>query len=363
MACSTHRLCRVVVLLSVALASRLGAAPPRIETAVQARYPAVLASWARGDELEALTQLTALEPKLIRPKAHEHDVEELWRAKLAVIRDAMARSSVEILVPIMLLQHDASRRYSEAHDGLLARHAEVMAAELAQYYVANSNAPSAPAVAGDLLASLAGYRQSGLMMHRSAELFREALQVDSSNFAAHMGLGSLFERRGELESALEHYALAASLDPESSQALLRQAVCAARLGDASLATSLFDRVLLLGGPDWVQKLAYQEKARLFEDPSAGAVTAREALNRFPGGSRQAIELAFFLERQGQSQRAHDILGDLPETAEPESERYRYARWPQEALELSRARLRQEAQTQNGLLAVATAAAAGVVPTQ
>jgi len=340
-----------------------GAADPDIAGRVYAAYPGVLATWAEGETQPALEKLDALETPLIRPGKVERDVEELWRAKLGVIREILERGSVELLVPIMLLHHDAYRHYAGQRATVLARHSLVMSSELAEVYAERSGQAAARRTASDLLTSLGGWLQSGFVTTRSAELLARALAVDPGNAAAHLGLGALYERRGELAEAAQHYAAAARFEPGCAEALLRQAVCVARGGEPRLAEPLLDRALAIGEPEWVARFAVQEKARLQEDPLVAAAVAREGRKRFPESSRQAIQLALLLDRQRQSRSALAVLDEISGRPEPESERYHYAHWPGRLLDAARARLRQAAADQNGVLAVATRSGEPMLPAE
>ncbi len=193
-------------------------------------YPEVLALWADGQAELALAKLEALETPLIRPAKADRDVEELWRAKLGVIRDTIERSSLDVIVPIMLLHHDAYRLYVSKRASRLARHSLVMSAELAEFYAEKSDGELAVRHSGDLMTSLAGYLQSGQVVRRSAELFDRALALDPSNAAAHMGLGALHERHDELGDAAEHYATrgTARTDVRGGAAAPRHLRCAPR---------------------------------------------------------------------------------------------------------------------------------------
>jgi len=331
---------------------------PEIDANVRAEYPAILEAWAAGREEQALARLDALESGLIRAKKAERDIKELWVAKLGVIRETMARSSADVLVPIMLLHHDAYRHYLGKRSSWLSKHSHEMSAELAEVYADRSTSPLAARTAADLLASLGGHMQAGLVLNRSAELFDRALELDYSNLAAHLGLGALYERRTEVELADKHFETAARLHPGSAEAHLRHGLCAARRGDQDAARRALDSVLALSEPAWVVQIAFQEIARLEED---GTEVARRGRSRFPESSRQAIQLAFMLEQARQPARALEIVNGLSEQPELESERYRYARWPSAALDEARQRLRATAAAldeplQRAVLPVATSEA-------
>jgi len=340
--------------LTVGLIAGLCAAMPaharggKTEAAIRAQYPRVLATWAQGKEAEALEQLETMESVLVRDKRAQRDVEELWRAKLGVIRDTISRTSVEVLVPVMLLHHDAYRHYV-GRKGFLAQHSQVMSAELADFYAENTRNPAGKKIASDLLTSLAGHLQSGMVMRRSAELFQRALTIDPENFAAHMGLGSMYERRAELAQAQQHFKIATRLNRDSGEALLRYAMVVARQGDAIVAERQLDRALALDGPAWVLRLAYQQKAMLQESAGEGTEIARQGQARLEESSRDAIYEAFLLERQRKPRQAQARIDTMLADAEPESERYQYARWPKGGLEKGRLRLRDAARAQQGTL--------------
>lgn len=354
-----------LILAMAALPARpaVAAGDDGIDARVRAAYPPVLAVWASGDEVSAVQQLAELEIGLVSEQRGPRDVEALWRAKLGVVRDTISRSSVEILVPVMLLHQDAYRYYVDRRLGLLAHHSQSMAAELAQFYAENSHSADAHGVAADLLVSLAGHMQSGLMMRRSAELFHRALSVDSTHHVAHLGLGSLYERRGELADAERHYAAATRLAPDDAEAFLRHGVCAARLGDTAVALRQLDRALALDGPGWVRRVAFQEKARAQASPSAGASVAETGRRQYPASSRQAIQLAFLLDQQRRPREALAVLDGMAEDPEPESERYQYARWPEDGLSLVRERLDVAARSGRSTLALATRTFTSPVPSR
>ncbi len=346
------------LMLSLIHAGGLHAQGDELDATIRSEYPRILTSWAVGDDEGAIESLAALETGLVRPKKVDRDIEAMWRSKLAVIRDTISRGGTEVLVPIMLLHHDASRYYASRGAVRLARHSGMMSAELAEYYAESSATPGSGRLAADLLASLAGHLQQGLVVRQSAKLYYRALRIDGANLAAHMGLASMFERRGELAPALEHYEKAARLAPGRPEPLLRHAMVAARLDDIGIAMEDLDRVLTMEAPDWMRRVALQEKAKCSSGEAAAEV-ARAALEEYPDSSRQAIQRAYLLERQRRPGEALAVLNGIAESAEQESERYFYTRWPDTALEESRARLRRDAREHSEVLETAVAAALAV----
>lgn len=338
---SRPRLPALLLALGLVVAGSAQAAGGRIDDSIRRAYPEILERWANGEQAAAIEALVELETSLVRDRKLARDIDEVWRSKLGVIRDAIGRGGNEVLVPVMLLHHDASRRYREVGHVHLAMHSGVMSAELAQFYAEKSTEPHAPLVAADLLVSLAGFHQHGLMVRRAATLYQQALDLDGSNVAAHVGLASMYERRGELPPALEHYQRACRIAPTDAEPCLRSAMAAARAGEHDHALRSLDR--LLGGDiePWMRQLALQVKAALHSGDAALGV-ARDALDQFPDSSRQAIQMAYLLERRRQSRQALEVLQQIEAAAEPESERYRYTRWPQTALDASRERFRRAA---------------------
>jgi hypothetical protein len=91
--------------------------------------------------------------------------------------------------------------------------------------------------------------------------------------------------------------------------------------------------------------------------------AEKGRQLFPASSRQAIQLAFLLDQQRRPREALAVLADLAEDPEPESERYQYARWPEDGLLSVRERLDLAARAGRSTLALATRAFSNPVPSR
>lgn len=344
-----------LALALVGWATAAGAADRKqIEAGIRAGYPAVLASWAAGDDEQALGRLTEIERGLVGPEYRPDEIESLWKAKLGVIRDLMSAVGEDVLVPVMLLHHDAYLEYRRIGEPILAQHSRVMAEELAMFYAEKrQDQSSARGVAASLLTSLGGHLQQGWSWKHSALLFSRATEIYARSDAAHLGLGALYERRAELDLAIEHFREAVSINPENLEARLRLGVCLERKGDTAGARAQLSRLAGAEGvPSWIDVIASEELAALTAggggDPEAMLRAARE---RHPDSSRLSIQLARWLDTQGRGPEAAGLLEDafLRNEPEPESPRYRYNRWPTTELEQVRRALREEAAGRRPLL--------------
>jgi hypothetical protein len=310
---------------------------------VRYEYPRVLGMWAAGENEAALESLTALERRLVAPGYKPDDVDKLWRAKLGVVRDMLGVVGPDVVVPVMMLHHDAYLAYRESGEPVLAAHSRLMAEELATFYIGRKEDPAARGVAGSLLTSLGGYLQHGWSWRHSAELFSLATQVWNESDAAHLGLGALYERRGEYPEAVEQLRAALAIRPDNLEARLRLGVCLRRSGDLDAARRAFEPLVAGGAPVWIELIAIEETADLLVRQGESPETVlREAVARYPHHSRLRVQLAHWLDRQGRGPEADGLLEEALLVFEPEVEspRYRYSRWPAERLEAIRLTLRE-----------------------
>lgn len=316
-------------------------------------YPRVLGLWAAGDNEAALESLAELEERLVGPEYKPDDIDKLWRAKLGVLRDMLGVVGPDVVVPIMMLHHDAYLSYRDSEEPVLAAHSRVMAEELANFYAHRKDDPAARGVAGSLLTSLGGYLQHGWAWHHSAELFAQATEMWTESDAAHLGLGALYERRAEYTEATEQFREALAINPENLEAQLRLGVCLRRAGDLAGARRTFEPLLASGAPVWVELVAIEELAeiRASQGDSPEALL-REAIARYPRNSRLRVQLAHWLDKNGRGPEGDGLLEEalLAFEPEPESPRYHYSRWPAERLEAIRLTLREAVARLQPLLA-------------
>lgn len=302
---------------------------------IRARYLGVLNLVATGQGDLALDTLAAIERAAVDPDHPSQSLDKLWRAKLGVIRDLLGSQQWGAVVPVLALHHDAYRYYRDAGDPLLARHSVDMSAELARFVAQKSPDPDAPRMASRVLCSLGGYLQDGWSLSSSARLFADALELDPGNATAHLGLASLYEKRGEYGKAIPHLERARELRGGDSEVSLRLALCRLRAGETARGEELLRELVNGDESEWVGVLAYQELAKLLvtEKRQAEAedllMLARES---YPRNQRLAVLVAWVRDLEGLSALALTELDDVDDPSAEESPRYRYTVWPHRWLE-------------------------------
>ncbi len=351
----------LLLLLAVAPWFTTGARAAVLEPdAIRFRYLGVLNLVAEGQGEAALQELAEIERAAVDPEHPTRSLEILWRAKLGVIRDLLGSQQWGAVVPILSLHHDAYRYYRELGEPLLARHSVDMTAELARFTAAKSPDPGAPQMAGRYLSSLGGHLQDGWSLSSSARLFADALELDPSNEAAHLGLASLFEKRGEYENAEEHLQRAWARRPDAPEVALRLALCRLRAGELARAEADLRKLADEDQVDWVAVLAYQELAKLEVakgHPEAAEVLLMAARERHPYNQRLTVLVAWVRDLQGLSALALTELDQVEEESAQESPRYRYTVWPHGFLDEIRGNLSVSRDQQLVVLAGALQSAA------
>ena len=151
-------------------------------------------------------------------------VDNLWRAKLGVIRDLLPGRSPDLLMPIILMHHDAYFQYSGLERNHLAQHSRTMATELAEIFADRSPSPEAKVFSGWVLTSFGAYLWSPSNIGMSADLFYRAHLVDPGNSMALRGLATAWERNGDYEKAIEYTTKALHLETEDPELNLRLAL-------------------------------------------------------------------------------------------------------------------------------------------
>jgi len=329
---------------------------------IKQTYAQVLGVLASGDLDRALTELVALEQKAVGDQQVWRYVDNLWRLKLGVIRDLATDHPLELLMPIIVLHHDAYFRYKELGKRYLAQHSRTMAAELADLYADRAGTGAAGAFAGWTLTSFATYLWSPTNIRSSADLFYRTHLLDPGNSLALRGLAVAYERNGEYEKAMEYLQRALVLEPKDPELLLRLALCHLRnereipQRTLALLSSLTDP----GDPQWVRSVAYQElaRARLTLGDSAGAeALLREGLAAIPGDQQLSLQLASILDGQRRRSEAIATLDAIQINGwEKDSPRQMYDFWGPPDMDAVRAALREE--MQGGLVALSASLASG-----
>ncbi len=322
----------------------------RLETS----YIAVLDLLAKGHRDQALQALMATETEALGSAPTASRIDRVWRHKLAVVRKALELTTPEVLVPVIVLHHDAYELYREAKQPVLARHSRDMAADLAAFRAQSTKSEADRQFAGWVLASLGAsvldLRTSGT----SATILEDALALSPRNPAALLGLAWAHEIHGEYQEAAERLAALLEVEPDHAHARLRLAVCERRLGNLETARGLLHDLLEMPAEPWIRSVAYQELARTLlglGQLEAAERVARKALEELPGEQEIAIFLASICERRGRLAEAESIIeGIQPAAAGEVSARYVYDGRPDLGIEQARAKMRAMMDERLGVLA-------------
>lgn len=343
------------------LASPIQAAKTLRPLETKQRYQQVLKTLATGDLEQALDELQAMEKKAVGEDQPWRMVDNLWKLKLQVIRDLLASQPPELLMPIIVLHHDAYFRYAEQDRPYLAQHSRTMAAELAQVLAERAGTPAAAAFSGWTLSSFGAYLWSPSSIGASADLFYRAFLVDPGNPVALRGLAAAHERAGEYEKASEYLMKALALERGDPELMLRLALCGWRRDAATVDTAIstLSSLTAAGNPDWIRSVAYQEMARAHlskgESEAAEAVL-RQGLQELPGDQQMSLQLAAILDGQRRRDEVLAVLDAIEIVGwERDSPRQIYDFWTPADMESVRTDLHQE--MQQGLVALATGLAA------
>ena len=348
-------------LLMGPLASTAWAAKTMKPLELKQRYLQVLGVLATGDLDQALVDLTKLEQQAAGDEQAWRFMDNLWRLKLQVIRDLLPNRSPDLLMPIIVMHHDAYFLYTDLGRPYLAQHSRTMASELSEVYADRAGTASAAAFAGWTLSSFGAYMWSPSNIGSSADLFYRTFLVDPGNTEALQGLAAAYERSGEYDKAIEYLMLALAQKPGDPEILLRLALCQLRQ-DERTAEALQPSLLKLtgqGNPEWIRSVAYQELARVHlasDDVGAAETLLRQGLDELAGDQQLSLQLASILDSQRRRTESHALLDAIRiEGWEADSPRKVYDLWAPVDFDSVRAELRQEMQKGTAALAAGLSA--------
>jgi tetratricopeptide (TPR) repeat protein len=289
--------------------------PKREENArIQARYRAILSAWVSGDVEHAPDDLIELESSVVadgNPKSRK----TLLQAEQAVIH-ALGATSLEVLVPIAMLHHEAYSRHltrGVRQAPLAVIHARQMTRDLAILYNQQSGTEGSALVASRVLTSLGGMLLEHAQQLPAAELFYEALALDGRNVPARLALATVYEKGAQPETAAKTLREVLALDPDNQEARFRLAMSLKRLDQTPQKTEtrkILEELEKTRDPSWVTPLVYQELARLHAENNAWAEAEkvlRAGLGRYPDHVRLHIELASVLDHRGSFGEARTLL--------------------------------------------------------
>lgn len=330
-------------------------------------YRTVLGVLAGGNLEQALADLSMLEQQAAGEIQAWRFLDNIWRLKLQVIRDLLPDQPANLLMPIIVLHHDAYFLYTDLDRPYLAQHSRTMAAELSEVFAERAGTARAAAFAGWTLSSFGAFMWSSSNTGGSADLFYRTFLVDPGNRLALQGLAAAYERAGEYDKAIEYLLLALTQEPDDPETLLRLALC--RLRQDEKATEVImptlSKLTGQGNPEWIRSVAYQELTRIHlaaGDSEAGEALLRQGLQELAGDQQISLQLAVILDSQRRRSESLAILDAIRiDGWEKSSPRKVYDFWSPPDLESVRGELRQEMQQGNTALATSLSASSPVGP--
>ena len=279
---------------------------------IQTRYRAILSAWVAGEVERAPDDLIELEIAAVGdgdPKSRR----KLLDAEQSVIHE-LGTTSLEVLVPIAMLHHEAYSRHLARgivrKTPLAVVHARTMTRDLAILYNQQSGTEGSALVASRVLTSLGGMMMESAQQVPAAELFYEALALDGRNVPAKLAVATIFEKAGQPESAIKALRELLTIDPEHSEARFRLAMNLKRQGDSSEAKKILQALAASNDNTWVAPLVYQELARIHAEANNHAEAEkvlRAGLGRFPDHVRLHVQLASVLDRRGSFGEARTLM--------------------------------------------------------
>lgn len=328
-----------------------GEAPPRpeapkgrrreIERAARQGYEEALRGLAAGAPLnEIVSRLADVEAGIYRRSPRS--AESLREIELETAQ-GLGKADPEVLLPLALLHAELYRHLRTRKELYLAESARRTSAELAAAYAERGGSES---VAAQALLSLAADLLASGVQAASRALLDRALALDGRNEAVGLFLAASAERDGDYPRAVEVLSRLVEIHPDSAEARLRLGVNLARVGKASEALPIYQRLTSEPGPDWVRTVAFQELVRFQlreKRPDRAVALLRQAVARLPGQTQLAVQLAYLLDRQGEGEAARQILAEVKPRTEGAgtSPRHRYGQWPSAALDEVRRSLAQQ----------------------
>ena len=158
-----------------------------------------------------------------------------------------------------------------------------------------------------------------------------------------LALACGYEQLGAYERAKDILERLVTAHPETSEAWLRLAMSAGRLGARLQSRDHLEKVISLNGAEWIRSLAYEELARihLLLDQAPKSIELLEQIQNPSAGT--LVLTAYLYDRLGSPQRSLDLLNRVEAGASKgPTPRKRYDGWPAQALDETRQDLREAA---------------------
>lgn len=305
-------------------------------------YKRTLDVWQRDDLEAAAAELSRFEAGAITMADEGGEGIEVAQSRASA---ELAQLNIESLVPLMCLHERLFRYYYGRESYLLATHSRRMALGMAQLY-AERGGDRANRTAALVLVSLAGLRQEMGARLDAFAAFESALDMDSRQPEALLGLAVLHESLSHYETTVDLLRRLDRTGPMSPAAKIRLAINLGRVGSAKQAITLLEG-LVDAQAEWISKLAYQERARLLirgqraDEALATLVAARE---RYPDDQGLTLQQAALLDKLGKPLAGQRVLAQVDALAgdRGESPRLRYSAMPTAEIEAARRRLARAA---------------------
>ncbi|MFQ5525848.1 MAG: hypothetical protein ACE5GX_06255 [Thermoanaerobaculia bacterium] len=340
-----------------ALALLAGALAPVAEAAIRAReaqtrYRSVLTELASDGIVPALDSLASLEAEAVGEHPGRKRIEGFWKLKLGVIRELLQSQPIEVLIPVIMLHHEAYYYYMERKDGVLAGHARTMATELADIFAEQAQTREASVLAGWVLTSFGAQLQEMRSLRGSTAFYHRAVEWDPSNRLALLNIAINFEKVGEYRPAIESFERLLKTWPDYAAAKLRLANCRIRLLGTfqdevhkqrrEWALRVFQDLSRSNEADWIRSIAYQEWVRdLLEHGRVNDAEAvlREALDSLHQDQQLKVQLISLLDRTRRRSEANALLDSVKNTQYTgDSARQIYDSFPHTGLDQAREKL-------------------------
>ncbi len=312
-----------------------------------AGYRQALAQLGTAQGAAARSALLKLESSVLT----DGTLEMLTSAQLAVAEE-LCDGDVESLIPVLALHDDLYATYRQRSLYSLGFHAREVVELLAELYAKRGGTRGSHVVAARVLASLGGHLQAANLPSSSRRLYRRALDHDTQNLAALLGLATSYERYGDYSRAITILEDLAAAHPDSGEGLLRLAINLDRLGVRTRARSLTERVIELEAASWVRSLAYQKLARILLETGSldrAAELLQASLEKTPGQRGSIYLLAHIYDRQKLPYRSLELLDGIAASQAP-SPRKIYDSWPETSLHVIRRELSEAAAVRRPLVA-------------
>lgn len=311
----------------------------RAREAVAGAYRQVLLRLANGERDAALENLVQIEREVLE-SGQEAPMALLVEAEDMVLQ-GLADADPQALLPVMMLHGRAYDIYLRDLSLGLSTYSRDKAIAVTELYAervasqwnrrlkddrdnprlraqAEEEIASARRIAANALASFGAYLQTAQVRMAGRALLRRALELDPENAAAMIHLAAGLEKTGDYLESVAVLERLIEIDPKAPEGRLRLGVNLRRLEREEASMRVLSGLLSENNPDWVLAVAYQEMAaqQLKQGHTARAVTTLEqAVGRLPAEERLLIQLAYALDRSGDTARARQMVVRLqPESA-------------------------------------------------